>query len=89
MSIKASARILLNFQSDKEVSSMIAALTPEISSPTTKRSVAKLERDDLIVILTVEADDTVALRSTMNAYLHWIASTQRIVQLIGDDKLKP
>ena len=61
------------------------ALTPEANAPITRRSNVKLERDDLFLVLTVSADDTVALRSTLNAYLRWINSIVNVIDLVESD----
>jgi len=34
------------------------------------------------VVLTVEAEDTVALRAAVNAYLRWIASTVNVIDIV-------
>ena len=39
----------------------------------------KLEKDGLALLLTVEAEDTVALRATLNAYLRWINSAVNVM----------
>lgn len=82
MAIKAKAAIRLKFSSEKQITSLLKALMPETNVTSTKRSCVKLERDGLFLIFTVEADDTVALRSTLNAYLRWINSTINVITII-------
>ncbi len=48
----------------------------------TRRASVKLEKDGLFLVFTVEADDTVALRATLNAYLRWINSTINVITII-------
>ena len=55
---------------------------PETNAPATRRANVKLKKEDLFLLLTVEAEDTVALRSTLNAYLRWINSTVNVIDLV-------
>jgi tRNA threonylcarbamoyladenosine modification (KEOPS) complex Pcc1 subunit len=82
MSIRAKATVRLKFSSEKPLTTLLDALMPEANAPVTRRAKVKLERDMLFLLLTVEADDTVALRSTLNAYLRWINSTVNIIDVV-------
>jgi len=84
MSTKAKANVRLKFASQKQLSALIGALTPETHAMVTKRANVKLEKDGLFLVLTVEAEDTVALRATLNAYLRWINSTISVMHVIED-----
>ena len=79
MSTNAKATVRLKFQDLKQISTILEALDPEANSPLTHRAKAKLEKDGLFLILSVEAEDTVALRATLNAYLHWINSAINVI----------
>jgi tRNA threonylcarbamoyladenosine modification (KEOPS) complex Pcc1 subunit len=57
-------------------------LTPEAKAPLTRRAKTKLEEDGLFLVLHVEAEDTVALRATLNAYLHWINSVLNVIETL-------
>ncbi len=82
MSTRAKATIRLKFNSEKQLSTLISALTPEANALVTRRANVKLKKDDSELTLTVEADDTVALRGTLNAYLRWINSTINVIEVI-------
>lgn len=82
MSTKATANVRLKFATQKQVSTILEALTPEANAPVTRRANVKLEKDGLFLTVTVEADDTVALRATLNAYLRWISSAVNIIDTI-------
>ena len=82
MAIKAKATLRLKFCLEKQVITLLDALLPEANAPVTRRANVKLEKDGLSLLLTVEADDTVALRSTLNAYLRWIGSAINVIELI-------
>lgn len=83
MAINTKATISLKLRSEKELTTLLNALTPEANAPVTRRATVKLERDGLFLVLTVKAEDTVALRSTLNAYLRWISSAVNVIDLIG------
>jgi len=82
MSTNAKANVRLKFTSQKQLSTLLNALTPEANAPVTRRASVKLEKDGLFLILTVEAEDTVALRATLNAYLRWINSTINVIDVV-------
>jgi len=82
MSVRAKADIRLKFQTEQQLKTLLDALTPEARATVTRRANVKLQKDGLFFVLTVDADDTVALRSTLNAYLHWINSTVSIIGVL-------
>jgi KEOPS complex subunit Pcc1 len=82
MAIRAKATVRLKFSSDKQLTTLLNALTPEANAPVTRRSEVKLVKDNSFLLLTVEAEDTVALRSTLNAYLRWINSAINVIDVV-------
>jgi len=82
MAIRAKANVRLKFASDKQLSTLLNALMPEANAPVTRRATVKLEKDGLFLMLTVEAEDTVALRATLNAYLRWINSAINVIDVV-------
>jgi tRNA threonylcarbamoyladenosine modification (KEOPS) complex Pcc1 subunit len=81
--MKAKATIRLKFPSVKQLDTVKAALLPEVNKPSSGRSHVSMYSEDTFLILTVEAEDTVALRSTLNAYLRWIGSAASIVETLN------
>jgi len=69
--MKAKATIRLRFASEKQLSALINALTPEVQKQIGIRSKVDLSRDGQALVLNVEAQDTVALRAALNSYLRW------------------
>jgi tRNA threonylcarbamoyladenosine modification (KEOPS) complex Pcc1 subunit len=84
MAIGAKATVRLKFTSQKQLSTLLSALTPETNAQVTRRANVKLEKNGLTLLLTVEAEDTVALRATLNAYLRWINSTINVMHVVED-----
>jgi len=82
MTNKAKATVRLKFTSDKQLTTLLDALMPEADAPVMRRARVKLEKDGFFLVLSVEAEDTVALRSTLNAYLRWIGSAANVVSLV-------
>jgi tRNA threonylcarbamoyladenosine modification (KEOPS) complex Pcc1 subunit len=80
--MKASASIRLRFPSEKERRVVFEALVPETKVATT-RSKATLMKDDKDLVLNVEANDTVALRAALNAYLRWVVSIVNVLQVLN------
>ncbi len=82
MATSAKACLRLKFSSEKQLTALLDALLPEANASVTRRADIKLEKDGLFLLLNVEAEDTVALRSTLNAYLRWISSTINVIGVI-------
>ena len=82
MATKAKATVRLKFASDKQLATLLDALTPEANASAIRRANVKLEKDGSFLVLTVEGEDTVALRSTLNAYLRWVSSTVDVISLV-------
>jgi len=83
LATRAKAAIRLKLQSKKQLATLLDSLNPEAKASVTRRAQVKLEEDGLYLLLNVEAEDEVALRSTLNAYLRWINSTLNVLQAIG------
>jgi len=80
--MKAKATIRLRLSSEKQLTTLLDALAPEANRPVTTRAKAVLEREGSFLVLTVEAKDTVALRAALNAYLRWIGSTVKVLEVV-------
>ncbi|HSQ48656.1 MAG TPA: KEOPS complex subunit Pcc1 [Candidatus Deferrimicrobiaceae bacterium] len=87
MSIGAKATLRLKFASEKQLEALFCALKPETHTIDTRRANVHLRKDACFLALTVEADDTVALRATLNAYLHWIQSTLNVIEVLEQQKV--
>jgi tRNA threonylcarbamoyladenosine modification (KEOPS) complex Pcc1 subunit len=83
MAIRAKATVRLKFSSDKQLTTLLNALMPEANAQVTRRAKVKLEKDGFFLVLAVDAEDTVALRSTLSAYLRWIGSTVNVISLVA------
>ena len=82
MATRAKATVRLKFASDKQLTTLLDALIPEANAPVIRRANTKLEKQGSFLVLTLDAEDAVALRSTMNAYLRWIGSAANVIALI-------
>ncbi len=80
--MKAKALVRLKFPSKKHLDIVFKALQPEVKKPTTLRSREALDREGVFLILKVEANDTVALRAALNAYLRWINSVINVLTVV-------
>jgi tRNA threonylcarbamoyladenosine modification (KEOPS) complex Pcc1 subunit len=80
--MKAKAVVRLKFPSEKQLEIVFKALEPEVKKPTTMRSRTRLKKDGGLLVLNVEARDTVALRAALNAYLRWINSILSVLEVL-------
>jgi len=78
--VKATVR--LPFKSEKQLIALVSALTPEIERQIAARSKVTMMTDSQLLVLNVEAEDTVALRATSNAYLRWINSALNVLETV-------
>ena len=68
--------------SEKHLTTVIDALAPEAQSPISKRTKAVLKRTDNFLVLNVEAKDIIALRAALNAYIRWLGSTLKVLDVV-------
>ncbi len=80
--MKAQAEIRLKFPTEKHLKTVSEALLPEISKPVSGRARVALKSDGTCLILKFDAEDTVALRSALNAFLRWINSMTNVVDVL-------
>jgi tRNA threonylcarbamoyladenosine modification (KEOPS) complex Pcc1 subunit len=81
--MKAKAVVRLPFPSEKLQIALIHALTPEVNRQIGVRSKVSLKAEGQGLVLNVEAEDTVALRAALNAYLRWISSTLNVLETVN------
>ena len=82
MKMKTKATVRLQLSSEKQLTTLLDALAPEANRPVTTRAKAILERDGSFLVLHVDAKDTVALRAALNAYLRWIGSAVKVLEVV-------
>jgi tRNA threonylcarbamoyladenosine modification (KEOPS) complex Pcc1 subunit len=82
LEITAEATVRLRCSSEKQLTTLLDALSPEAEKPVGTRASAVLEREGHFLVLKVEAKDTVALRAALNAYLRWIGSTVNVLEVV-------
>jgi len=80
--MKAEANVCLRLSSEKQLTTLLEALAPEAEKPVGMRAKAVLEREGSFLVLKVEARDTVALRTALNAYLRWIGSAVNVLEAV-------
>lgn len=80
--MKAKATVRLPTKSDKQLTALMKALTPEVQRQIGTRSKTTLSTETQVLVLRIEAEDTVALRAALNAYLRWINSTLNVLDAI-------
>ncbi len=83
--MRAKATVRIPFRSEKQLTALVNALIPEMSRQMGIRSQASMTSQGQILVLTVEAKDTVALRAALNAYLRWMSSTMNVLRVVAKD----
>lgn len=87
MSICAETSIRIKFSSEKQLEALFCALKPETHTIDVRRATVHLRKDACFLVLIVEAEDTVALRATLNAYLRWIHSTLTVIEILEHQRV--
>jgi tRNA threonylcarbamoyladenosine modification (KEOPS) complex Pcc1 subunit len=82
LKMKAKATVRLRLSSEKQLTTLLDALAPEAEKPVGMRARAALESEGSFLVLKVEAKDTVALRAALNAYLRWIGSAVKVLEVV-------
>jgi len=80
--MRANAVLRLKFPSERRLEIIFEALVPEVKKTPTMRSQAFLEKEENFLVLKIEANDTVALRASVNAYLRWINSIVNVLETL-------
>ena len=78
----ASARVVVPVCETRFLHVILQALEPEVRAHVTPRSRVSLTENDGAVVLLVRANDTVALRASINAYLRWIRTVLGVLQVV-------
>ena len=60
--------------------SIYEAILPEIETPVSDRSIAEISNTDSSLILTVETEDVVSMRSALNTWLRLIQVAYEVSQ---------
>jgi tRNA threonylcarbamoyladenosine modification (KEOPS) complex Pcc1 subunit len=80
--MNAKALIRIDFLTEKQLVTAFYALLPEVTKSVQSRSKLHLEKNGTFLVIKIDASDTVALRSALNAYLRWIDSIKGILFLL-------
>ena len=80
--MRAKAVVHLPSSSEKQQTALIQALTPEVNRQIGVRSKVTLKAEGQFLVLNVKADDTIALRASLNTYLRWINSTLNVLETV-------
>jgi tRNA threonylcarbamoyladenosine modification (KEOPS) complex Pcc1 subunit len=70
--MKANAIVRVDLAPENKLMSILEALEPETKNPIGLRSQASIEQEGNHLILKIRAQDSVALRATLNTYLRWM-----------------
>ena len=84
--MKAKASVRVKLSSERYADSILEAIKPETERPATVRAKERLRKEGHYLVLDVEAEDTVALRAALNAYLRWIGSAKSVLELLEVEK---
>ncbi len=80
--MNAKACIRLQLLSEKQLKTLLDGLEPETNAYRAERAKVNIGKEGTSLVLNVEARDSVALRSTLNAYLRWIDSTMKVLEMV-------
>jgi len=75
------ATVRISLKSEKQVTAVLNALTPELIRQVGVRSKTTICAKGVTLFLNFEANDTVALRAAVNAYLRWINSVMNVLDV--------
>jgi tRNA threonylcarbamoyladenosine modification (KEOPS) complex Pcc1 subunit len=82
LKMRAKTTVRLRFSSGRQLSALFDALAPEANRPVTARARTVLEMEGTFLVLMIVAKDTVALRAALNAYLRWIGSAVKVLEVV-------
>jgi KEOPS complex subunit Pcc1 len=80
--MKAKATVRLGFASKEQLEMVLSAIKPEAENQASPRARTILKKDGNSLLLKVEADDTTALRASLNAYLRWASAVLEVLEVL-------
>lgn len=80
--MKTKATVRLKFPSQEQLQVILKSLKPEMDTPATHRTQMTIEKEGMSLVLKTEANDTVALRASLNTYLRWINSILNVIEVL-------
>jgi len=80
--LDATARVRMHLPSEKHLNTLLDGLAPEAGASSNRRAKVGLSKEETFLVVDVAAKDTVALRSALNAYLRWIDSTLKVLEVV-------
>jgi len=80
--MKAKSTVRIDFAAEEQLQMVLNALRPEVRNPATRRAGTTLDNEGDALVLKVTADDTVALRASLNAYMRWINSILDVLETL-------
>ena len=78
---KAKAKVRLKFPTEEQLLIVFNSLDPEARTSTSHRARTTLEKESSYLVVSIEAEDTVALRASLNAYMRWINSIMNVLEV--------
>ena len=82
LSREIKAIVRLKFPNEKFVALVMDSLGPEAASSSVHRSKVCLSHEGEELTFTFEAEDTTALRASMNTYLRWLQLLNNIYETL-------
>ncbi len=80
--MRAHAVVHLDFPSQKQSKIMLKALRPETRTMSARRSRVYIEGRGKTLIIRFEAEDTSALRASINSFLRWVFLTKTVLKSV-------
>jgi tRNA threonylcarbamoyladenosine modification (KEOPS) complex Pcc1 subunit len=80
--MKAKATVRLRFAAKEQLETVLNAIKPEAENQASRRARTILEKEGNSLVLNVEADDTIALRASLNAYLRWTSAVLDVLEVL-------
>jgi tRNA threonylcarbamoyladenosine modification (KEOPS) complex Pcc1 subunit len=80
--MKAKAAVSLRFATKEQLKTVLNAIKPEAENQASRRARTILEKEGNSLVLNVEAEDTVALRASLNAYLRWTSAILDVLEVL-------
>ena len=72
-------------KTEKQLAAVVSALSPEVERQIGNRSKTSVSAEGLTLMISFEAEDTIALRAAVNAYLRWINSTIGVLEVAEEN----
>jgi len=81
--VNGHAIVEIELESAEVAKTLFSALNPETKSVPSERADTKLNLNDNLLIIDIQAEDLTALRAALNSFLAWLSGCRKAIKAVN------